>query len=125
MTTDDPQSTDDPQTADGPGTDVPDAYETALDATERGRALAFEYKGLHRVVEPYAVGHGADGTPLLYGHQVEGETHDGVVPEEKLVRLPEVTGARVTDRSVAFPRVPDSPTHPRLERVAATVRDGE
>jgi hypothetical protein len=69
---------------------------------DAGRAIAIDYSPGWRIVEPHAIGRGANGQPLLRAWQISGASESGGLPAWRLFRLDRIGAWRPTaDRSGA------------------------
>jgi predicted DNA-binding transcriptional regulator YafY len=73
-------------------------------AIESRRRVAIWYDPGVRVVEPHALGYGADGQVLLRAFQVTGASASGQPVHWKLFRLDRITDAKFNGGSFRKPR---------------------
>jgi len=68
-------------------------------AIRQRSALEFQYRGLHRVVEPYCHGISTRGTEVLRAIQIAGDSSSGGFGFGKLWTVAEMVALRISDQS--------------------------
>lgn len=68
-------------------------------AIRQRSVLAFQYRGLHRVVEPYCHGISTRGAEVLRAVQIAGDSSSGGFGFGKLWTVSAMAGLHITDQS--------------------------
>lgn len=82
----------------GPYFDYVAIYSESLtEAIEDGLLVEFDYKGFHRIVQPYELGKTIRGDILFRGFQIAGESFGRRVEAWKLFRLDYISHLEIMD----------------------------
>lgn len=93
----------------------------ACQAIREQRVLALTYAGFTRLVEVHIVGRSRFGEALMLVWQVRGGSAGGEAVGWKMMRLAEVTGARLTSEPSLAPRPGFTPGDSTIARVIGRV----
>ena len=72
-----------------------------VNAIRARNVLSFHYDGLHRVVEPHAVGESTRGNTVLRCFQVDGLSNTPPIPDWRLMSLDKIQALEVLPKTFA------------------------
>ena len=86
-------------------------------ALRKARCLELRYAGLSRLVEVHAVGTTGEGHQIMRVRQVSGDSKGGEHRGWKMLRVDEITSAKVTALPSQAPRLGYNPDDPAMTTV--------
>jgi hypothetical protein len=94
--------------------------QTLLSAISGLRMIEFNYQGCHRIAEPHVYG-SKDGKDEILVWQVGGTSNSGPLPNWRRPIVAEITGLKISSKTFAGARPPNSGDHSSWDTIYAHV----